>query len=315
LTKVQFNKAINLERKGKAMILKNPYDTNGKWLRGSFHIHTTFSGCGWHSIHEIELAYHDYDFLAITDHDYITNTDGHFNGKTIFNGFEVSSPECHMLLVNTPDNIMDNFTNEFTIENYQRLSNTCIKAGGISILNHPNRIHGQQWDIKNMIEMTDYTGMEVFSGDGINIEEDIAFDKWDELLTQGKKVWGFGNDDFHHFGQERRVWNVVLAAENTKEAIMKSIKSGSFYVSSGFGFRSIVTDGNKIIVNLKKNDLFDRMYKYVTLFGSEGKVLCEKTGKIDSVEYECSGDEGYVRVAAYLEGGYAAFSQPIFITK
>lgn len=297
------------------MKITNPYDRPGQWFKGSFHIHSTFSRCGWHSMDELALAYRDYDFLAITDHDSITNSEGYIENKTVFKGFEVSSPVCHMLLVNPPENIMEGFANEFTVENYQRLSDECIKNGGLSVLNHPNRYNGQHWEMDDMLALKGYTGIEIYSGDGIHVEEDVAFDKWDSLLSSGKKVWGFGNDDFHHWGQERRVWNVVLAESNTHESIISSIKEGSFYVSTGYGFDSITADGNTIKIKLKKNKLFDRMYKYVTLFGSGGSVLDEKTGRFDSMEYECIGSEGYVRIAAYVEGGYGAFSQPIFVAR
>jgi hypothetical protein len=164
-----------------------------------------------------------------------------------------------------------------------------------------------------MLEMNNYTGIEILSGCGDNVQLDVAFDKWDQLLTAGKKVWGFGNDDFHKFGQERRAWNVALCEENTKASILESIKMGSFYVSTGYGFEGIHSEGNTIRIVLKKNEIMDNMYKYVTLIGKDGKVLYEQSGRMKEVEYQCRGDEGYVRVAAYLEGGYGAFSQPLFI--
>lgn len=295
------------------MKLISPYNNLGKWYKGSFHIHSTVSKCGWHSVDEIKLAYEDYDFMAITDHDSLTDPSISFKDKVMFRGIEVSSPISHMLLIEPPDEIMNSYSNRFTQENYQTLCNRCVEAGGLSVLNHPNRYHGQFWRMEDIAKMSNYTGIEIFSGDGIHVEEDIAFDKWDELLTSGKKVWGFGNDDFHHWGQEKRVWNVVRASEKSKEAILDSVRHGNFYVSTGFGFDSITVHENKIVVKLEKNRLFDQMYKYVTFFSRKGKVVYEKTGRLDTVEYTCKGDEGYVRIAAYADGGYGAFSQPVFI--
>jgi hypothetical protein len=160
--------------------------------------------------------------------------------------------------------------------------------------------------------MERYLGIEVYNGDG-NPEYDIAFDKWDALLSAGRKVWGFGNDDSHVYGQEKQAWNMVMATENSNEAIIDAIIKGSFYVSTGYGFDAIRVKGNTITADLRSNELLDKMYKYVTLFGKDGKVLQESTGRIKQVQYECKGDEGYVRIAAYLEGGYAAFSQPLYV--
>lgn len=55
------------------------------------------------------------------------------------------------------------------------------------------------------------------------------------------------------------------------------------------------------------------MYKYVTLIGKEGRILHEETGRMKQVKYTVKGDEGYIRIAVYLEGGFGAFAQPIFV--
>ena len=295
------------------MRIENPYDKQGTWLRGSFHNHTNNSD-GWFSLETVYKMYADYDFLAISDHDKITKLDAKCRIPTVFEAIEVSSTKPHMLLVKPPHSIMEEYSNEFTIANYQRYADATIAHGGICVLVHPNRYFSNFWTIEDMLQMERYTGVEIYNGDG-NVEYDIAFDKWDALLSAGRKVWGFGNDDSHVYGQEKQAWNMVLASENTHEAILNAIREGSFYVSTGYGFEAIRCEGSRIIIDLRSNALLDQMYKYVTLFGKDGKVLHEATGRMKRVEYECQGDEGYVRVNAYIEGGYAAFSQPLFITK
>ncbi|OPA75198.1 phosphoesterase [Paenibacillus selenitireducens] len=295
------------------MRILNPYDEQGTWYRGSFHNHTNNSD-GWFPLETVYKMYGDYDFLAISDHDKITNVEGKRKIPTVFEAIEVSSRKSHMLLVQPPHTMMENYTNEFTIDHYQKYADATLDHGGICVLVHPNRYFSNFWTLEDMMAMERYTGVEIYNGDG-NIEYDIAFDKWDALLTAGRKVWGFGNDDSHVYGQEKQAWNMVLAEENTQEAILQAIKEGRFYVSTGFGFESIKCVGNKIIIDLKSNELLDKMYKYVTLFGSGGRVLHEVTGRTRHIEYECQGDEGYVRISAYIEGGYAAFSQPLFLEK
>jgi hypothetical protein len=250
--------------------------------------------------------------LAISDHNLITAHTGESSIPTLFEAVEVSSPECHMLLVHLPDHFMDDFNYAFTVDNYERLSAACVANGGFSVLVHPNRYYSQYWKLEDMLAMRSYTGIEVINGDGFP-QYDIAFDKWDAILSQGRRVWGFGNDDFHAYGQERRAWNMVQAEENTKEAVLKAVRQGSFYVSTGFGFEEIRTEGMKIDISLQSGEHWDGMYKYVTLIGKHGQVLHEQTGRFSQLSYTCKGDEGYVRIAAYLEGGFGAFSQPIFI--
>ncbi|MCM3746586.1 CehA/McbA family metallohydrolase [Paenibacillus pasadenensis] len=293
------------------MNVHNPYAKEGTWLRGSFHNHTTNSD-GWFDLETVYKMYSAYDFLGISDHDKITEHAGECEIETLFEAIEVSSSQTHMLLVHPTRTMMEGYTNEFSIPNYQRYVDMTNENGGFAVLAHPNRFFSHYWREEDMFKMERYLGIEVYNGDG-NPEYDIAFDKWDQLLSAGRKVWGFGNDDSHVYGQDKRAWNMVLATENTRESILDAIKNGSFYVSSGYGFDSIETNEGTITVNLRSNKLLDNMYKYISFFGKDGHVLYETSGRLTQVKYECKGDEGYVRVAAYLEGGYAAFSQPLFI--
>ncbi|SDW78457.1 phosphoesterase [Paenibacillus sp. CF384] len=295
------------------MKILNSYTQTGKWWRGSFHNHTTNSD-GWFPLETVYKMYGGYDFLGISDHDKITKHEGERSIPTVFDAIEVSSRQTHMLLVNPPLTMLDGYSNEFTIENYQRLLDMAVDNGGFGVLVHPNRFFSNYWTLEDMMKLERYIGIEVYNGDG-NPEYDIAFDKWDALLSSGRKVWGFGNDDSHVYGQEKRAWNMVQAEANTNEAITQAIKDGNFYVSTGYGFDAIRTEGHTIVIDLRSNELLDKMYKYVTFFGKDGRVLQETTGRISQATYECKGDEGYVRIAAYLEGGYGAFSQPLFISK
>ncbi|WP_195574620.1 CehA/McbA family metallohydrolase [Paenibacillus sp. 1001270B_150601_E10] len=293
------------------MNIHNPYAQDGVWLRGSFHNHTTNSD-GHHPLSTVYRMYNDYDFFAISDHDQITVHSDESSIPTLYEAIEVSSPRAHMLLVDPPREIMEDYSNEFTIANYERLSRACVQHGGISVLVHPNRYFSQFWKLSDMLAMSSYTGIEVINGDG-NPEYDIAFDKWDAVLSSGRKVWGFGNDDFHAYGQERRAWNVVRAKENCQKAVLDAMRNGSFYVSTGYGFDSIQIEGDTIVAKLNSSDQLDGMYKYATVFGRYGKVLHEQTGRFKEIQYRCTGNEGYVRFAVYLEGGSGAFSQPLFV--
>ncbi|WP_219834165.1 phosphoesterase [Paenibacillus sp. R14(2021)] len=295
------------------MIINNPYEQAGVWLKGSFHNHTTNSD-GWFPLETVYKMYGGYDFLGISDHDKITKHEGEREIPVVFEAIEVSSRQTHMLLVEPPHSIMEGYSNAFTIENYQRLADAASANGGFAVFVHPNRFFSNYWLLEDMLRLEGCLGIEVYNGDG-NPEYDIAFDKWDALLSAGRRIWGFGNDDSHVYGQEKRAWNVVQAIDNDKASIMEAIKRGSFYVSTGYGFDAIRVEGDTVIADLRSNELLDKMYKYVTFFGSDGRVLQESTGRIKQARYACRGDEGYVRIAVYLEGGYAAFSQPLFVTQ
>ncbi len=295
------------------MTLNSPYRNAGQWMRGSLHIHSTFSVCGWHGVEELALAYRDYDFIALSDHDRITTETDALENKVIFRAVEVSGNQ-HMLLVNAVPPIAEPIDSQFSLAHYGKLAAGVIDAGGLAVAAHPMRTSGQTWSLEELTGISHLTGMEVFSGDGIHVQEDIGFDLWDQVLSRGRRLWGFGNDDFHHWGQERRVWNMVNAAEKTPVAILNALRSGDFYISSGFDFESIETEDDCIRFRLR-NDTpqHQRAYKYLTLYGQNGRVLAEQTGHFSEFSYRVTGDEGYVRAEAYMSGGYGAFSQPIYL--
>ena len=130
------------------------------------------------------------------------------------------------------------------------------------------RIFGQHWSVEELLETRGLIGMEVFSGDGIHVDQDVGFELWDRVLSAGRHLWGFGNDDFHHWGQERRVWNVVCAEARTPEAILSAMKRGSFYVSTGFGFSGISSDDSSVTFRLRSDTpQYKNAYHYLTLYG------------------------------------------------
>lgn len=295
------------------MRLHCSYQNAGAWYRGSLHIHSTFSVCGWHSIEELALAYRDYDFIAISDHDRITTETEALQNHVLFRALEVSG-DHHMLLAGITPPIPQPVDHTFSTAHYGKLARAAVENGGLAIAAHPMRIFGQHWSVDELIQTDGLMGMEVFSGDGIHVDQDIGFEMWDQALSQNRRLWGFGNDDFHHWGQERRVWNVVNAPGRTPEAILDAMRRGDFYISTGFGFDRIEASGDTVTFTLRGDTpQYKNAYKYLTLYGRGGRVLAERTGRFSQLVYHVQGTEGYIRAEAYMSGGYGAFSQPIFV--
>lgn len=295
------------------MKLENPYFQGGNQYRGSLHIHSAFSACGWHSIAELALAYRDYDFLAVSDHDRVTTETEELKGHVLFRALEVSGAR-HMLLAGREPLLEGSLDHTFSVEHYGELASRTAADGNLALATHPMRIYGQHWSVEELVSTRGLLGMEVFSGDGIHVDQDQGFALWDKVLSAGRHLWGFGNDDFHHWGQERRVWNMAWAPEKTPEAILRALRQGSFYISTGFGFSKIAAEGRTITFRLREDTpQYRDSYHYLTLYGRDGRILAEKTGHFRELTYEVRGDEGYIRAEAYMSGGYGAFSQPIWI--
>lgn len=92
------------------------------------------------------------------------------------------------------------------------------------------------------------------------------------------------------------------------------MRRGNFYISTGFGFFQITADRRSITFRLRADTVqYQNVYRYLTLYGKDGRILAEITGRFQDFTYTVRDDEGYVRAEAYMSGGYGAFSQPIWI--
>ncbi len=69
-------------------------------------------------------------FFAVSDHNLVMRHTEESRIPNLFEAVEVSSSECHMLLV------------------------------------HPNRYYSQYWKLEDMLAMKSYSGIEVINGDG-----------------------------------------------------------------------------------------------------------------------------------------------------
>ncbi|MGL4874498.1 MAG: hypothetical protein ACRC30_07610 [Clostridium sp.] len=294
------------------MRIINPYDYEGTFLKGNLHTHTDNSPCGHYSLEKVIEMYTGYkmkyDFLSITDHMLITNLEKFKDREDIIllEGVEFKKGEKQSLGIN----VLEYYDDGENYSNQNNLFKRVSESNGINIICHPHLKTLDYWTYDELMKLDNYTGIEIFNN---NVRMDckgiaLATDLWDKLLSSGKKVYGFANDDMHIFSRAGGAYNYVLAKKKSKEAILEGIKRGSFYSSFGVKIKDIKIEGN--IISLKKDD--DRVpYVFFKFIGKNGEVLKEEKG-IES-SYIIKGDEGYVRVEVYREDGAKAWTQPFFI--
>jgi hypothetical protein len=137
----------------------------------------------------------------------------------------------------------------------------------------------------------------------------VATDLWDELLTRGKRVYGIASDDFHHRSRYGGAFVMVRASEKSQVAILKAIRTGNFYASTGILLKEISLRDKNIISLAAANDRVPGAeFRFV---GAGGKVLAEVQGP--EASYVVRGGEGYIRAEACREDGGRAWTQPFFI--
>ena len=283
--------------------IQNPYDKPGNWnwYKGAIHIHTANSD-GAHSPSEVIKWYKErgYDFIAVTDHSFVTDTTSYKTNKFItIGGEELLSKTGEVLGLNIFTSILDE-------ESFGEQVQNVLKQGGLAIIAHPE-FAGMQFQDLERVE--GYVAIEIYN----NICELLngtgyALHYWDYLLQKGRKVWGIASDDAHKLPEQGdKAWIKVKAADLAVEDILKSIEDGAFYSTQGPEIGTIQTDKDYILVKTSA-------VKTIRFIERGVSLAPEIVGrKITNGEYQLRGDEKYVRIEAIDARGRIAWSNPIFV--
>jgi hypothetical protein len=288
----------------------NPYenaaDSLKNGMKANLHTHagTGKNTCGYYEIDEVIAAYKDagYKVLTISNHDLFSDVN-EFERKydiVLLNGYEYSS-DPHMLCVDVRNVLLGT---------HQEAINNCIEQGGFSILCHPNWERKEYWVWKDIDALRGYIGIEIFNGVIFRLNgSGLATDTWDYLLSQGKLVWGFGNDDFHRWHDMAKAWNIIYSPSPAHVDVKESILKGCFCTSTGLRLDEFDFESGALKVSASSNETYVKVNKY-TFIGKGGEVLSEQFGEYGI--YNFTGNELYVRVQVVSEHGAMLWTQPIY---
>lgn len=288
--------AETMQYEGKKITFNNPYRYGGSLsLKGQLHCHSTNSD-GAFAPAALVAKYRDalYDFMTITDHDYITPDPGVSGITWIGNSIE-ESPLRHILAFDVTAQ-----TASWTVQDAIDFHR---KNGTICTLAHPRWTGHYDLDRNEILSLRDYNFMEVY-----NPASAITNDKqWDYALSAARKVFAIAVDDYHNdgLGPFNAGYVVVRCNENTKAAITESLRRGNFYASTG----------NDIEVSLSGNTVTatSSAASNIRFVGKDGTILKESNG-VTTSSYTIKGNEIYVRaVSTRVSDSLQAWSQPIFL--
>jgi hypothetical protein len=298
-----------------------------RWYKGNTHTHTLNSD-GDSTPDEVVRWYreHGYQFLVLTDHNYLTSVDGlnalhgaaekflvvrgeevtsTVNAKAVHvNGLNVSS------LVAAPSG-----TN--LVEVMQESVDRIRKADGVPHVNHPNFTWAMTAEELGQVQRNRL--FEIFNGHpqvnnvgggGTPGLEEV----WDRILSSGRLMYGVAVDDAHHFKRPGdplasgpgRGWIYVRTDRLEPRAIVEALERGSFYASTGVELADVQATASAITVTIKPTTYSRYRVQFI---GRNGRVLSEVT--TPAATYAIKGDEGYVRVKVLESNGYAAWTQPV----
>lgn len=291
------------------MHLEHPYSdlAGGQWLRGNLHAHTTNSD-GERAPQAVidDYASRGYGFLMISDHDICTSSEKLSQYNTgnliLIPGNEVTAHGPHMLHVGA-----DQIVKADPLR--QQVINDIVASQGFCVVNHPNwQSTFDHCPITSMQQWIGYTGLEIFNGGIGRLEgSPYATNKWDMLLSSGRRLWGFANDDSHAAtGDVALGWNTTYLTEPDVGGVIKALKQGRFYASTGVTIESIVVEGMSIRIETANA-------RRIVALTNRGRRIT--TVDTPGIELDASNQENYVRFECWGDGESFAWTQPFFVMR
>jgi predicted metal-dependent phosphoesterase TrpH len=302
-----------------------------RWYKGNTHTHTLNSD-GDSTPDEVVRWYreHGYNFLVLTDHDFLTNIDGlnalygADNRFIVIKGEEVTGKfggkPIHVNGLNIAHVTKPQEGNSI-VETIQRNVDAVRDASGVPNINHPN----YRWAItaEDLKQVSNYKLFEIFNGHpyvnnlgggGAPSLEEI----WDTILSSGKLVYGIAVDDAHHFKRPwdktaalpGRGWVVVRAEQLSATSILQSMEQGDFYASTGVELEDYSVDEKSITIKIKDIKPLQLTRYRVLFIGKGGTIL--KEADTNPATYQFTDDEIYVRAKIIDSNGKVAWTQPVW---
>ena len=290
-----------------SVTIHSPYNsTKRPWLRGNLHTHSTNSD-GEKTPEELAQIYgaKGYDWLCISDHDFITEKPASFPEEMVFvPGNEITARGSHLLHIGAEDLVYPDPNRESVI---RRISET----RGLCILNHPNWERDyNHWPQGVLESMPKYDGIEIYNAViRRHPGSPLATDRWDQLLSKGIRVWGYANDDAHLGADCGIAWNVASCPRRDAPTIMDSLRRGRFYASTGVELSCLETWDDQIRIVSKNGTA-------CVAIMDDGVEIGRWPGRsweFDLVRLIEGIEPAYIRFEVLGDAGAAAWTQPIHL--
>lgn len=297
------------------------------WYKGNLHTHTLNSD-GDSTPDDVVRWYreHGYQFVTLTDHNYLTSVDGlnALHGADdkflVMKGEEVTDAfEKKPIHVNgfNPSSFIKPPGGFSVLDMTQRMVDAIRGAGAVPSINHPN--FGWAISADELMQLQRTRLFEVFNGHplannngggGVPGLEEV----WDRILSSGQMMYGIAVDDAHYFKRPEDKtaprpgfgWVYVRAPRLEARALVESLERGDFYSSTGVELQSITATSSALTVAIKTEPASKYRIQFI---GRHGRVLSEALAS--PATYAFMGDESYVRAKVLESNGKAAWIQPV----
>ncbi|MDG0965464.1 MAG: CehA/McbA family metallohydrolase [Opitutales bacterium] len=330
-----------------SFILLANFSFAATWHKGNTHVHTKLCGHADSTPEVVAQWYHDhgYNFLILSEHNkYIDPTTVKLSGEIrddflMIPGEEVTGP-VHSTAMNVSRLVPWDFKDKNRTKVVQWQVEQTKKAGGITILNHPNAPiirPAELYPVKDLYLFELYNAHPHTKNFG-DAHRPSTSSLWNALLDKGMTIYGVASDDSHKFARwdekydnPGRGWVMVRSDELSSDAITLAMNKGEFYSSSGVILKKVIVGKNRIEVQVDEKEtsrelaskfLFGRSVKkgkpgtFIEFIGPGGEVLETISGN----EATRVTKEDYMRCMithrVKKEDGslreYYAWTQPVF---
>jgi hypothetical protein len=300
-----------------------------RWYKGNTHTHTLNSD-GDSTPDEVVRWYreHGYQFLVLTDHNFLTIVDmlnalhGADERFLVVRGEEVTDrfgqAEVHVNGLDVAARVTPQGGSS-VLDVIQRNVDAIRQERGVPHVNHPNF----RWSITadELRQVQNYRLLEIYNGHpqvnnlgggGVPGLEEV----WDAILSSGKLVYGIAVDDAHVFKQPGnptvagpgRGWVAVRAARLEARALLEALERGDFYASTGVELSAVDVTAQAMTIAVRKTTFSKYRIQFV---GRGGRLL--KEFEDSPAAYQFRGDEGYVRARVLESNGHMAWCQPVMV--
>jgi len=318
-----------------------------QWFKGNTHCHTKLCGHADSMPEVVAQWYHDrgYNFLILSEHNkFIDPKTVKLKGEIrkdflLVPGEEVTGP-THSTAMNVTRLVPWEYKNKDRTKVMQWQVDETKKAGGVTILNHPNAPilrPAEILPVKDLYMFELYNAHPATKNFG-DAHRPSMEELWDALLEKGKIIYGVAADDSHKFAKwdekhdnPGRGWVMVRSKELTPSALTKAMTLGNFYSTSGVMLSKLIRGKTSIELEvdqkvtakeLESKYLFGRPVKkgepgtFVEFIGPQGEVVQSSSGSKASCKLKGAYLRGKVIHRVKKKDGslreYYAWTQPVF---
>lgn len=282
------------------------------FFKGNLHCHTTKSD-GKLTPEEVKAFYRKrgYDFLAMTDHRFLTENTHMEDGMLVLSGIEmdynIPSEVIHIVGIGPSEDVM----NTDLSKDPQKYIDTVRELGGRTILAHP------AWSLNTVTTLAGLHGIsaaEMYNSASTypwNGDRADSSSVLDAAAAHGTFYNFVASDDSHWYdGEAGRSFTMIQADELTQESLFEAFDAGRFYCSQGPVIKQIHVDEQKISVECSP---VERVIFYSNR--PWAKDRCVNGSNLTSASYDLTTHTGdtFIRIQLMDAEGRSAWSNPILL--